>query len=220
MTNNGNNHTNATTPNVPGMAKRDTSTSAKDNGAESPKPSGTQPDKTTQAVAPQKTKAPAKPVVSTSQETEKPKDWKASLSLAQFKAIEAEEALRKHNERFPPKAATASKKAQNAGKFNNAKPVAPAKMSDRTKPISMGGNAKPMTAAGNSNDIKPTAPASNGGEATPDEGFTTVGRKAKVKQPADLKFQRPQPPCGLPGCKVLGPHERRPYRFDEPNRPN
>ena len=143
--------------------------------------------------------------------------------MAQIKILQAEEAIKKHNERFPPKTTATPKKDAPAGNVNKAKATADTKTNDNMKsaiPAGITNKAKPTPAAGTTKEAKLTTMAHNGGNATPASNFTTVARKTKVKQPADLKFQRAPPPCGLPGCPVLADHERRPYVFDEPNRPN
>ena len=132
----------------------------------------------------------------------------ASLTIAEVKALKLEESLKKHNAQNPPKAATAPKK--------NQKPNPPAKA---TTTAQANKNAAPKK----DEHATPSAKAATAAKAKqpvqyPAQRNTTISMPG-IEQPPDLLFQR-LPPCGIRNCPVLAPHERRPYVFDEPDRPN
>ncbi|KAL8791370.1 MAG: hypothetical protein Q9195_005908 [Heterodermia aff. obscurata] len=115
----------------------------------------------------------------------KPKNWEASLTMAELKALRSEEAAKKHNRQFPPRA----------------KPDPPV--------------PKPKKAR----QLRSATPKQ---ETQPGEKISAAAKPTGTSPPTDnlaIRYEQPLPPCGIRGCPVRAYHERRPYVFNEENRP-
>lgn len=164
----------------------------------------------------------------------------ASLTIAEVKALRPEESLKKHAAQHPPKTVTAPKKNKKANAL--AKATTSAKANETAAPNKdeqVDPPAKATTAASKENEqANPPAKATTAAKTKKTKSKKTKKTKQNDKQPADapvqptstmpkpgieqppdLQFQR-LPPCGIRNCPVLAPHERRPYVFNEPDRPN
>ena len=148
------------------------------------------------AAPAQDTAALTSNIETTSNEKPKEKGWEASLTMAQLKAYKAEEALKAHNKRFPPKPKADPKTAK-----PNQAPVKDKETANTNK-----------THAG----LKNTK-TTNSVNAR----WANVARNESNNFKAVLVVpQAPCSGCGIKDCPVKDKHERRVYAVKDPNRPN
>ena len=163
----------------------------------------TAPSNPTEA-GPSSPKDPIEPVSIT--DNDKPKNWEASLTIAEIKALKSEEATKKHNQRFPPRAKRDADHITKPKKARQVPPAAPkAEAVQKPQPAP---SQKPKSAA--AKKVKPT-PAN--------EVKTVQTTPSSDGDQSGILYSRPLPPCGIRGCPVKADHERRPYVFNEKNRP-
>ena len=235
-------------PQSPATKSPEPSTQATSNDAKAPKKSRRQRQKAAKAKAAQDlkhggtTKADQQTSGSTKTPAEKAERSLASLTIAEVKALKLEESLKKHYALNPPKAATAPKKNEKANHLTRATTAAKAKKTAAPKNDEQASSPAEGTTATAANKI--TAPKNDEKASSPTKASTTAKakrkknvRKKKAKQPVQYQEQGtttilkpgiPQPPglrfgiapCGIHNCPVLAPHERRPYVWNEPARPN
>ena len=123
----------------------------------------------------------------------KPKNWEASLTIAEIKALRAEEATKKHNQKFPPRA-----KRDTVTKPKKARQVPPA--APKAEPVQKTNRVEKTNAPAKKLDPVQTT-------TSPAAGHSSI------------RYGQPLPPCGIRGCPVKADHERRPYVFNEEDRP-
>ena len=123
-----------------------------------------------------------------------PRNWEASLTIAEIKALRSEQATKKHNQQFPPRA-----KRDTVAKPKKARQVPSA--APKAEPVQ---KTNPVE--------KSIAPAQK-----PDPVQITTSPAADH---SGIRYGQPLPPCGIRGCPVKADHERRPYVFNEEDRPS
>lgn len=134
-------------------------------------------------------------VASNTDEKPKEKGWEASMTMAQLKAYKAEEALKAHNKRFPPKP------KQDPTPTNTKQAPAKTKTPGLTDGVHAG--LKNVT--------------TGGGNAR----WANVARtETDNYKPIPVAPQTWVSGCGIEGCRVKAEHERREYAVKDPGRPN
>ena len=154
----------------------------------------------------------------------KPKNWKASLTIAELKALKTEEATKKHNQQFPPRAkrdtdlhtVTKPKKTQQV--LPAAEPAQKPKAAPAEKPNKAAPAEKPNKAAPTTEKSKPTLAGKP--KRTPvEEPKPVLATTCSDFDQSGILYEMPRAPCGIRGCPVRANHQRRPYLFNEDHRP-
>lgn len=133
----------------------------------------------------------------------KPKGWQASLTIADIKAMKAEEA-RKERE-----AARCTK--------SESKP-----MPETTHACQLGKDKGRQSCADKGCQTPPAPQAGNKGIPQKHEDHPQQRAQHMHNEDHTIQFMHPGrcvPSCGIRGCPVKTFHSRRPYKFNEPGRP-
>lgn len=162
---------------------------------------------------------------------DKPKGWKASLTIADIKAQKEEEARRKHEVAHTRREEQKSEKPERQATQDQQIGKCKARQAQNgigkgKDPYSQGTSPSqhvPQTSSPNNNN--------NNNHGAVDNQHTIIEQPQIAQSPHSTQsqtdrptiqfmHQQPLPPCGIPGCPVKAPHERRAYGFKERKRPS
>lgn len=151
----------------------------------------------------------------------KPKGWQANLTIAHIKEMKIKEAQEKHEKLHPrrtePKPENAHQKKPFRTQPTTAKgtqkdtPRAQHAVNNEQKNVNRGSmppRAEPAAIIGQQN-LMTTKPRAEPASINEQQIVTATAPR----------FEQPLPPCGIRGCPIKAPHERRRYVFNELQRP-
>ena len=152
---------------------------------------------------------------------DKPEGWKTSLTITEIK-VQEEEARKDHEAAHPHRGEQGSGRQaahdqhdkgeghQNQRKNRKAKTP----HSQRTPPTELG--TQNLYPSNNDGTVEAQATIK---EHSQTDRFPDAAQPQAHHSTIQLVHQQPLPPCGIPGCPVKAPHERRAYDFKERKRP-
>ena len=170
----------------------------------------------------------SKDITHPSSADDKPKGWRASLTIADIKAQKEEEARMKH-EAVHPRRGEQKLETQAINDRQNGKVKARQSQDSDGEGKGLHSQGTPPSQA------RPQSPSQDKNSINENdtiEAYGTVIEQPQIIQDprsaqahthrAKIQFmhQQPLPPCGIYGCPVKAPHERRAYGFKERNRPS